>query len=146
MGLYLMKNLNLLFVLAFILAFFLHIFAVAQDCFESSIISPTPFMGNNGELFKLSDGSVWEVKYEYEYLYECFDDVVADDCLLVDDLRGKRPFIITGNLIAGQHPPLPEKPGCQPDIGCPVRSETEKNGMEYQAGHSRDQHYLFDPS
>lgn len=27
-------------------------------------------MGNNGEIFKLSDGSLWEIKYEYEYLYE----------------------------------------------------------------------------
>ncbi len=41
-----------------------------QDCYQSSIVSPSPFMGNNGEIFKLDDGSLWEVKYEYEYLYE----------------------------------------------------------------------------
>jgi len=35
--------------------------ALAQDCYQSSIVSPTPFMGNNGEIFKLADGSVWEV-------------------------------------------------------------------------------------
>ena len=39
----------------------------AQDCYDSSILKPTPFMGNNGEVFQLSDGSLWEVKYEYEY-------------------------------------------------------------------------------
>ena len=50
--------------------------AVAQECYESSILSPTPFMGNNGEIFKLSDGSLWEVKYEYEYLYEYYPNVV----------------------------------------------------------------------
>lgn len=33
-------------------------------------------MGNNGEIFKLVDGSVWEVKYEYEYLYEYYPSVV----------------------------------------------------------------------
>jgi len=33
-------------------------------------------MGNNGEIFKLSDGSLWEVKYEYEYLYEYYPNVV----------------------------------------------------------------------
>ena len=33
-------------------------------------------MGNNGEIIKLSDGSLWEVKYEYEYLYEYFPTVV----------------------------------------------------------------------
>lgn len=48
----------------------------AQDCYESSIVSPSPFMGNNGELFKLADGSLWEVKYEYEYLYEYYPSVI----------------------------------------------------------------------
>jgi len=33
-------------------------------------------MGNNGEIFKLADGSLWEVKYEYEYLYEYYPSVV----------------------------------------------------------------------
>jgi hypothetical protein len=33
-------------------------------------------MGNNGEIFKLADGSLWEVKYEYEYLYEYYPDVI----------------------------------------------------------------------
>ncbi len=51
-------------------------FALAQECYESSILSPSPFMGNNGEIFKLADGSIWEVKYEYEYLYEYYPDVI----------------------------------------------------------------------
>ena len=50
--------------------------ASAQGCYESTIVSPRPFMGNNGEIFKLSDDSIWEVKYEYEYLYEYYPDVV----------------------------------------------------------------------
>lgn len=33
-------------------------------------------MGNNDEVFKLADGSIWEVKYEYEYLYEYAPDVI----------------------------------------------------------------------
>lgn len=41
----------------------------ALACYESAISSPTPFMGNNDEIFKLSDGSIWQVKYEYSYLY-----------------------------------------------------------------------------
>lgn len=48
----------------------------AQNCYQSSIVSPNPFMGNNGEIFKLADGSLWEVKYEYEYLYEYYPEVV----------------------------------------------------------------------
>lgn len=50
--------------------------AETQECYESSILKPTPFMGNNGEIFKLADGSVWEVKYEYEYLYEYYPAVI----------------------------------------------------------------------
>lgn len=50
--------------------------ALAQECYESSILSPSPFMGNNGEIFKLADGSLWEVKYEYEYLYEYYPNVI----------------------------------------------------------------------
>lgn len=48
----------------------------AQDCYESSVTSPTPFMGMNDEIFKLNDGSVWQVKYEYEYLYEYYPNVI----------------------------------------------------------------------
>ena len=45
-------------------------------CYKSSIQKPQPFMGNNGEVFTLSDGSIWEVKYEYEYMYEYYPNVV----------------------------------------------------------------------
>jgi hypothetical protein len=61
------------------LAVFLVVFAGrvgAQNCYQSSILSPSPFMGNNGEIFKLADGSLWEVKYEYEYLYEYYPAVI----------------------------------------------------------------------
>ena len=34
-------------------------------------------MGNDGEVFKLVDGSIWQVKYEYEYLYEYNPDVLV---------------------------------------------------------------------
>ena len=49
----------------------------AYACYESSIMSPQPFMGNDGEIFKLADGSVWEVNYEYEYLYEYYPNITA---------------------------------------------------------------------
>jgi hypothetical protein len=31
-------------------------------CYESSILKPTPFMGHDGEIFKLSDGTTWVVR------------------------------------------------------------------------------------
>jgi hypothetical protein len=57
--------------------------ARAQHCYESSILNPSPFMGNDGEIFKLADGSFLEVKHEYEYLYEYYPSVII--CLV----RGK---------------------------------------------------------
>jgi hypothetical protein len=47
---------------------------VRGACYESSIVKPTPFMGNDGEIFKLADDSLWEVKYEY--LYEYYPEVI----------------------------------------------------------------------
>ena len=47
------------------------------DCFESSIIKPSPFMGNHGEIFKLDDGSIWEIQGEYEYMYEYYPSLTA---------------------------------------------------------------------
>jgi len=50
--------------------------SVAQSCYETTVQSPTPFMGNNGEIVKLADGTLWEVKYAYEYLYEYHPSVI----------------------------------------------------------------------
>jgi len=49
----------------------------AQSCYETTVQSPSPFMGNNGEIIKLGDGSLWEVKNAYEYLYEYHPAVVV---------------------------------------------------------------------
>ena len=62
----------------------------AHACSDSQIMRPTPFMGNNGEIFVLADGSVWEVKYEYEYMYEHHPLVVIcpeQNVLIVDGKR-----------------------------------------------------------
>jgi len=42
----------------------------AAECYSVTIQRPSPFLGNNGEIVQLSDGSIWEVKYAYEYMYE----------------------------------------------------------------------------
>mgnify|MGYP003451238141 CR=1 FL=1 len=62
--------------------------AHAEKCYEASIVKPTPFMGNDGEILKLSDGTLWEVKYEYEYMYEYNPDVIIcpdSQRLIIDD-------------------------------------------------------------
>ena len=49
----------------------------SNACFESSIIKPAPFMGNHGEIFQLDDGSIWEIRNEYEYMYEYYPSITA---------------------------------------------------------------------
>lgn len=49
---------------------------VSGACFETTIMRPTPFLGNHGEVFRIAEGSWWEVQYEYEYLYEYLPTVV----------------------------------------------------------------------
>jgi hypothetical protein len=65
-------------LLTLILPFILAETIPAQDCYESSIISPYPFMGNDGEVFKMSDGSVWEVAQDRTnlFMYEYYPKVV----------------------------------------------------------------------
>ncbi len=50
MSRYFLKN-SILFI------FMLFSYEALPKCIESSIVSPSPFMGNNDEIFKLSDGS-----------------------------------------------------------------------------------------
>jgi hypothetical protein len=63
---------------------------LSQGCYVSSIVSPSPFMGNNGEIFKLSDGSLWEVKYEYEYLYEYYPSITICPSKNFISIKGKK--------------------------------------------------------
>ena len=48
-----------------------------NDCYQSTITNPTPFMGNNDEIFVLADGSIWKILYEYEYMYKYYPSVTA---------------------------------------------------------------------
>jgi hypothetical protein len=65
--------------------------AHAQSCHESFITTPSPFLGNNDEVFKLGDGSIWQVKYEYQYLYAYHPQVVI--------CPGKNKLIINGKQL-----------------------------------------------
>jgi hypothetical protein len=62
--------------------------ADAASCIQTTIVSPSPFMGTNNEIFKTDDGRLWEVKHAYEYLYEYYPtvDICGESKLLI---RGK---------------------------------------------------------
>ena len=63
---------------------------MAQSCYKTSILSPSPFMGNNDEIFKTSDGRLWQVKYEYQYMYEYYPNV---------DICNESRLIVNGKSI-----------------------------------------------
>ena len=99
---------KLSFFLFLVLSFFVKN-VQAQNCYEGSILSPSPFMGNNGEIFKLSDGTLWEVKYAYEYLYEYYPNVI------ICPSRGK--LIIKGkNIDVTQVSGSSSRSGSSPDF------------------------------
>jgi hypothetical protein len=65
-------------------------------------------MGNNEEIFKLADGSLWQVKYEYEYLYQYYPSVT------ICPSRGK---LIVGNKSLNIQPiPSRQKGGDSPRV------------------------------
>ena len=68
--------------------------AVAEPCRKAMVASPTPFLGNNDEVLKLDDGTFWQVKYSYEYLYEYYPAVTIcpDQGILI--FKGKSINIV----------------------------------------------------
>lgn len=67
---------RLIGLIAVVVVLGLHSTSFAQSCYETTVLSPSPFMGNNGEIIKIGDGSLWEIKNAYEYLYEYFPLVI----------------------------------------------------------------------
>lgn len=121
---------RLVFTSVLIAAFLLTADSFATECFESSIVSPSPFMGNNEEIFKLSDGSVWEVKYEYEYLYEYYPTVI------VCPSHGK--LIINGKSLSVMLLSQPKNKKSQSQKGWELHEETNLEGSisgTIQQGH-----------
>jgi len=51
--------------------------AQRQTCFDTSVMAPSPFMGNHGEVFRTTDGSIFEVCGSYEYMYAYYPSVTV---------------------------------------------------------------------
>ena len=45
-------------------------------CYWAKILKPAEFLGNNGDIFALGDGSIWEVTHNNEYRYERYPGLV----------------------------------------------------------------------
>jgi hypothetical protein len=69
----------------------LNTIATAQTCYEVTVVSPTPLLGNHDEVVRLSDDSFWRVQYEYEYMYQYNPSAVI--------CPGRRILIVAGKQL-----------------------------------------------
>lgn len=99
--------------ITFLISLLLPSHALSQACYESTIMSPSPFLGNHGEIFRLTNGSLWEVQYEYEYLYEYHPSVIVCPSRGKLGIRGKT--LNVRQLAAGKTHST-EKATAAPDI------------------------------
>lgn len=94
-----MKKLSLCILLVFYTG------SLMAQCFDSTIQSPSPFMGNNGEIFKLSNNSIWEVKYEYSYMYAYYPTVTicpSQGFMIVKDKKLKVISLNSNKKVSGK--------------------------------------------
>ncbi len=85
------KTINWKIGIFLILSLFIYRTAEADNCYQSSIVAPAPFLGNHEEIVQLRDGSLWQVLNEYEYLYEYYPSV--------DICPQSRKLIINGKAL-----------------------------------------------
>lgn len=100
--------------------------AFAQNCYRSSIMSPTPFLGNHGEIVRLADGSIWEIRYEYEYMYEYFPQVAVcpgRGLLIVGDKALNVERVAMPGARSDARPRDEPAPFRVPEVGAPADDE-----------------------
>jgi hypothetical protein len=107
----------------------------AQSCFESSVMSPTPFMGNNSEVFKLANGTIGEVVAEYEFMYEYYPSVTVCPSRSMMIVEGKRLNIKILAAAAGSPspntPPSTQSANSQPSV---IESKIDDEFEGYEVG------------
>jgi hypothetical protein len=84
----------------------------AKDCYQSTILSPTSFMGNNGEIFRPADRSLWEVNYDCDYMYDYKPDVIL--CAKRERLILNKKSLNVALVARGRLSPLQAQPTTPP--------------------------------
>lgn len=51
--------------------------ARAQTCYETTVLAPSPLLGNHGEVVKTADGALYEVVGSYNYMYSYYPKAVV---------------------------------------------------------------------
>lgn len=103
-------------------------------------MSPTPFLGNNDEVFKLADGSIWQVKYEYEYLYEYYPAVTICPSRGVLLIKGKSLHVLP--LRATRQSPSANKTSGSPAGAIMITNRVR--GCDYFIADGPQGYYIFE--
>lgn len=89
--------------------------AHGQACYTTSVLSPSPFMGNHGEIFRTAEGAIFEVIGSYEYLYAYYPRVTLCPDRGRMLIEGKNITVKGLQAAQGQRPPVSPKSNRVPD-------------------------------
>ena len=125
--------------------------AQGQACFKTSVMAPSPLMGNHGEIFRTAEGLIFEVVGSYEYLYAYYPEVtICPDRgrMLVE---GKTVGIRALQPRSSNASPPPIKKGHNPDqvqsprsTEAPVTVVLRVRGCDYFVADGPQGYYLLE--
>jgi hypothetical protein len=118
--------------------------ASGQACYASSIMAPAPFLGNHEEVFKLADGSFWQVQYEYSYLYAYYPAVIVCPGAGKLSIDGKT---LNVRKMSGERAAPGNSNGQRKSSPAPIQGVTivyTKSGCDYKIADGPSGYYLVE--
>lgn len=113
----------------------------AQACFRTSVMAPTPLMGNHGEIFRTLEGAIFEVVGSYEYLYAYYPDVticpdrgrmlVEGTTVGIRALTRPEPQANQQEPRRGAQPSAPSRPRSSRSSDAPIQVVFRISGCDY---------------
>lgn len=116
-----------------------------QSCYTTSVLSPTPLMGNSGEVFRTADGALFQVVGSYEYLYEYFPSVQICPGAGRMLVAGKQIGIVrVGNSAARDPRAGRDMPSPPLRAGADITVVLRVRGCDYFLANGRQGYYLLE--
>lgn len=131
---------------------------VAQACTTTTVMAPSPLMGNHGEIFRIAEGAIYEVVGSYEYLYAYYPSVIICANLGKMQVEGKTVSIRALQAVQRTAPaPSQSQPDKMNSLtrggdGAPIRVVLRVSGCDYYIADGPQGYYLlewyggYDPS
>lgn len=124
-----------------------------QACYKTSVMNPSPLMGNHGEVFKTLEGDLFKVVGSYEYLYAYYPEVIACPSLgkmLIDGktigiqpMRGAAPSAPSARTNR-QEPSRPAPQDRTPSSDAPITVALRRSGCDYFIADGPNGYYILE--